>query len=142
MERVRTGIVYVDDDPDDRKRVRDEIEQHIVNPFTYLSTGEELMQRLTDGAVKEPSIILVDLALPGMSGFQVVREVRQHHKHLDRTPMIVVTGSDDRVLMQTAKDVGADAYITKPMKLFSLMYVLKALGRYELEIMDRRPTPA
>jgi DNA-binding response OmpR family regulator len=142
MDKVKTTIVYVDDDPNDRKRVRDEVECHIVNPITYLSTGEELFDRLASREMAEPGIILVDLALPEMSGFDVVKKVRHQHKYLDRTPLIVVTGTDDEVMVETARLVGADAYITKPMTLFSLMYVLRKLGRYELEIMDRRAVPA
>jgi two-component system, OmpR family, alkaline phosphatase synthesis response regulator PhoP len=142
MDKAKTTIVYVDDDPDDRKLVRDQIERHIANPITYLSTGEELFERLANQGLVEPGIILVDLALPGMSGFDVVRKVRHQHKYLDRTPMIVVTGTDDEVMVETARLVGADAYIPKPMTLFSFMSVLRRLGRYELEIMDRRAVPA
>jgi CheY-like chemotaxis protein len=140
-DKTQTTIVYVDDDPEDRKRVRDQVERHIVNPITYLSTGEELFDRLASREMAEPGIILVDLALPEMSGFDVVKKVRHQHKYLDRTPLIVVTGTDDEVMVETARLVGADAYITKPMTLFSLMYVLRKLGRYELEIMDRRAVP-
>jgi FixJ family two-component response regulator len=135
------SLVYVENDLDARKRFRDEIEIHISNPVTYIDSGEEFQARIARHELADPGIVLVDLQLPDMSGFQVVRGVREQHKHLDRTPLIVVTGEGDAGLVQEAKKSGADAYIEKPVTVFSLMHVLKRLGRYELQIMDRRPIP-
>ncbi len=96
------------------------------------------MDRLRDGRLHAPGVLLVDLGLPGMSGFEVVLEIRQRHKYLDRTPIVVVTSAEDLESQETAKAVGADAYIFKPVTLFSMMFVLKKFGRYGLEIHDRR----
>jgi DNA-binding response OmpR family regulator len=135
------SLVYIENDVESRKRMRNEIEVHLSNPVTYIDSGGEFERRLAAGELIEPGIVLVDHALPDMSGFDVVKHVRQQHKNLDRTPLIVVTGSGDERLVESAKRAGADAYIEKPITVFSLMHVLKRLGRYELQILDRRANP-
>jgi CheY-like chemotaxis protein len=135
---TRISLVYVDDSAEDRRIVRDGIEQHLDNPIVYLSKGEELLARLEDGQLQQPGILLVDLDLPGMSGYEVIHAIRQRYKYMDRSPIIVVTAASDEESQETAKAVGADAYIHKPITIFSLMYVLRKLGRYGLEIHDRR----
>jgi CheY-like chemotaxis protein len=141
MPNKLISLVYVDNDAKSRQRMQDEIEIHISNPVTYIDTGEELLARLAREEITTPGIILIDLELPEMSGFQVVRSIREQHKHLDRTPLIIVTGSEDETLVKSSKNVGANAYIIKPVTVFSLMHVLKRFGRYELQIMDRRVVP-
>jgi CheY-like chemotaxis protein len=135
------SLVYIENDVESRKRMRNEIEVHISNPVTYIDSGAEFERRLAEGELTDPGIVLVDYELPDMSGFDVVKHVREQHKDLDRTPLIVVTGSGDDHLVESAKRAGADAYIEKPITVFSLMHVLKRLGRYELQILDRRPNP-
>lgn len=139
--RKPISLIYVDDDAEDRRVFRTQIATHLGNPVYYLQAAEDLLRRIGPEAeerIPEPGIILVDLVLPGMSGYELVRTIRQDYKHLDLTPLIVVTGSYDDASIKTAEEVGADAYIGKPMTVFSLMSVLKGIGRYELEIVDRR----
>lgn len=136
------SIVYVDDDPDDRRAVKEQIERRMRrNPFIYLSRGEELLTRLTDGRIKNPGIIMVDLDLPGMSGYELVRILRAEHKYLDRAAILIVTGTNSPTSKETAREVGADAYVVKPLTLLSMMDVLQRLEHYDLELHDRRIDP-
>ena len=133
------SIIYVDDDPEDRRVVRDQVERRMRrNPFIYLSRGEELLERLVSGQIVNPGIILVDLVLPGMSGYQLVQALRNDHKYLDRTAILIVTGTDTSTSRETAREVGADAYLPKPITLLSLMDALARLEHYDLELRDRR----
>jgi CheY-like chemotaxis protein len=136
---TRISLVYVDDNAEDRRVVRDDIERHLENPITYLSKGQELIERMENKQLQQPGILLVDLDLPGgMSGYELIHAIRHRYKYMDRCPIIVVTAASDEESQETAKMVGADAYIHKPITIFSLMYVLRKLGRYGLEIHDRR----
>jgi CheY-like chemotaxis protein len=133
------SIIYVDDDPDDRQAVRDQVERRMRrNPFIYLSRGEELLERLASGHIVNPGIILVDLVLPGMSGYQLVQALRAEHKYLDHAAILIVTGTDTSTSRETAREVGADAFIPKPLTLLSLMDALQRLEHYDLELRDRR----
>lgn len=72
-----------------------------------------------------PEVIILDLGLPDISGFDVIRGVRAH----SRTPIIVLsarTGSQDKV---TALDLGADDYVTKPFSIDELLARLRAAAR-------------
>lgn len=139
------SIVYVDDDPVDRQLFRTEIAPHLLNPVYYLSSAEDLLHRLGEGApdrIADPGLIFVDLVLPGMSGYELVRTIRQERKHLDLTPLIVVTGTWNEESIATAKEVGADYYIGKPMTVYTLNSALKELnaqlGQFGLAVVRRQ----
>jgi two-component system KDP operon response regulator KdpE len=85
---------------------------------------------LTAAAAQPPEVILLDLGLPDLTGFEVIRAVRAY----SQTPIIVLsarTGSGDKV---TALDLGADDYVTKPFSIDELLARLRAA--------TRRATPA
>jgi CheY-like chemotaxis protein len=137
------SLVYVEDNPDDRRQFRNLIAaSHLRNPVFYLNSGEDLIGRLREQSqerIADPGIILVDVVLPGMSGYELVQQIRGEFKHLDHTPLIVVTGSYDEASSETAREIGADGYLGKPVRFFSLMYVLSELPpQYELEIVKRQ----
>ncbi len=70
-------------------------------------------------------IVVLDLGLPDVSGFDVIRAIRRY----DNRPIIVLsarTGSSDKV---TALDLGADDYVTKPFSIDELLARLRAAGR-------------
>jgi two-component system KDP operon response regulator KdpE len=85
---------------------------------------------LTAAAAQPPEVILLDLGLPDLTGFDVIKGVRAY----SRTPIIVLsarTGSSDKV---TALDLGADDYVTKPFSIDELLARVRAA--------TRRATPA
>lgn len=80
---------------------------------------------LTAAAAGELDLILLDLGLPDLSGFEVIKAVRKYAA----TPIIVLsarTGSSDKV---TALDLGADDYVTKPFSIEELLARLRATTR-------------
>lgn len=85
---------------------------------------------LTAAAAAHPDVLVLDLGLPDLSGFDVIRALRQY----SQVPIIVLsarTGSSDKV---TALDLGADDYVTKPFNVEELFARLRAA--------TRRATPA
>jgi CheY-like chemotaxis protein len=141
MPRSFAPIIYVEDDPADRKRFRDEIAKYLSNHVDYLSSAEDLLARVgawTPEQLEKPPIMLVDIVLPGMSGYELVSKIRQEYKHLDLSPLIIVTGDYNATTKSTAKAVGADWFIGKPITVFTLIDALKHVGKYELGIIDRR----
>ena len=61
----------------------------------------------------EPAAVLLDLKMPGMSGFQVLEWIDNNGLR-DRWPIIVLSGSDQAVDIQRALRMGASAYLVKP----------------------------
>jgi CheY-like chemotaxis protein len=66
-----------------------------------------------------PDLIVSDVQMPGMTGFQVLDEVRRNPE-LASTPVILLTALSDRVHMRHGMTAGADDYITKPFELSEL----------------------
>jgi two-component system cell cycle response regulator len=79
-----------------------------------------------DAALRErPDVILCDLALPGMDGYEVARQVKAH-RDLRTIPIVAVTASvmaDDRTRVVTA---GFDGYITKPITPETFVHEVEA----------------
>jgi DNA-binding response OmpR family regulator len=77
-----------------------------------------------DLAIKhDPDIILLDVAMPGISGFEVCKELRK--KGLD-TPIIMLTAKSDEIDRVVGLEIGADDYVTKPFSLRELLARIRA----------------
>ena len=80
---------------------------------------------LLAASTESPDVILLDLGLPDLSGFDVIRGVRAYSS----VPIVVLsarTGSSDKV---TALDLGADDYVTKPFSIEELLARIRAVAR-------------
>ncbi len=80
---------------------------------------------LTKAAAEQPDVLILDLGLPDLSGFEVIKALRQYSE----VPIIVLsarTGSSDKV---TALDLGADDYVTKPFNVEELFARVRAAAR-------------
>ncbi len=73
----------------------------------------------------EYGLLILDLALPDGSGFDVCRKVRQ----FSRAPILFLTASDEEVNIVMGLDMGGDDYVTKPFRLNELMSRINALLR-------------
>jgi DNA-binding response OmpR family regulator len=74
-----------------------------------------------------PSIVFLDLNMPGVTGFDVLGFLKREPK-LAKVPVIVVTSDDQPESARRAKEAGADAYIVKPVNLDVLEEALKDLN--------------
>lgn len=72
-----------------------------------------------------PDLIVLDIMLPGMDGFEVCREIRKE----TNTPVLMLTARDDEIDRVVGLEVGADDYLTKPFSMRELMARVKALLR-------------
>lgn len=77
---------------------------------------------LTSALEDEPDLILLDVMLPGMDGFEVLRRVREK----SQVPVIMLTAREEETDKVEALDMGADDYITKPFSMRELMARVKA----------------
>jgi len=71
-----------------------------------------------------PSIVVSDLAMPGMNGFELFQEVRKSVEY-ESLPFVFLTAVDDFYAKKFGRELGGAAYITKPVDLDELEQVLK-----------------
>ncbi|RPJ52169.1 MAG: DNA-binding response regulator, partial [Chloroflexi bacterium] len=82
-------------------------------------TGLEIARRV------HPVLIVLDIMLPGMDGFEVCRVLRQEMN----TPVLMLTARDDEIDRVVGLEVGADDYMTKPFSMRELIARVKAMLR-------------
>lgn len=119
-------ILVVEDDPSLREALAYNLrrEDHAVSLAEDAPTAVSLARR------RKPDLILLDLMLPGGSGFDVCREIRA----FSAAPIIIVTARGEDVDRVVGLEIGADDYVTKPFSLRELMARVKAnLRRVELD---------
>jgi DNA-binding response OmpR family regulator len=91
-----------------------------------------------------PDLVLLDVMLPGVDGFEVCRVIRQEMT----TPVLMLTARDDEIDRVVGLEVGADDYMTKPFSMRELMARVKAmlrrvrLIREEIQSESGAPQPA
>ncbi|MDK2938463.1 MAG: two-component system, cell cycle response regulator [Methanolobus sp.] len=101
------------------------------------STGEEALKIVKK---EEPDLILLDVVMPGMDGFDVCRTIKHDYK-LDFIPVIMLTALTSRNDHQKGIEVGADDFLKKPADRFELDKKITALLRikeqHDLLLQDR-----
>jgi DNA-binding response OmpR family regulator len=80
----------------------------------------------------KPDLILLDIMLPGMDGFEVCRKLRSEVS----TPVLMLTARDDEIDRVVGLEVGADDYLTKPFSMRELIARVKAMLRRVKIIRD------
>jgi CheY-like chemotaxis protein len=82
-----------------------------------------------------PALILLDLKLPGMSGLELLRWLRQQ-KNLRRIPVLVLTSETDPSYMEAAYDAGANSYLLKSPVPEEIDRVVTLITNYWLDLNE------
>jgi DNA-binding response OmpR family regulator len=122
----RETILVVDDEPAIIQVVRDRLtrEGFVVSSAP---TGERALALVSGDA---PDLIILDLMLPDLDGFEVLRRLRQSGRD---EPVIVLTARDDDVDMIVGLELGADDYVVKPFNPRALAARVRAVLRRRAE---------
>ena len=110
---------------DDNAQIVDILSQYIKKegwPMLAAKTGEEALA-LFDAA--EPSLILLDIMLPGVDGLEVCRRIRR----VSGVPILMITAKDEDADRILGLDIGADDYIVKPFSPGEVMARIRAVLR-------------
>lgn len=110
---------------DDNKQISSILKEYAkMEGFTpYLAaSGEEALQLFKE---KKPDIILLDVMMPGMDGFEVCRQIRRNSS----VPIIMVTARGEDFEKIMGLDIGADDYIVKPFSPSEVMARVRAVLR-------------
>jgi two-component system alkaline phosphatase synthesis response regulator PhoP len=76
---------------------------------------------------KKPDLVIADIAMPGIDGYQVVTQIRGMDVEGTRTPIIILTAHEQSVMREYAQEIGADLYLTKPVTTRQLIDKIQEL---------------
>jgi CheY-like chemotaxis protein len=125
-EGKRRAILVVDDNADNRALLR-ELLQPIGFELLEAESGERALALALE---RTPDVILMDLAMPGMDGFEATRRLRQRPE-LARTVIIASSASISEAERQTSLSAGCDDFLPKPVQAGALLELLRATLRLE-----------
>jgi DNA-binding response OmpR family regulator len=111
-------VLVVDDDDTIRMVLRRVVETAGAT-ITEAPTGEDGLRALYDG---RPDVVILDIGLPGIDGWQVLERIRQ----LTDVPVVMLSAHDDELEKVRALQAGADDYVTKPFGAPELLARLQA----------------
>jgi DNA-binding response OmpR family regulator len=104
-------ILVCDDEPYILMALTDAVEMEGYECVTAIN-GKEALQKARE---ELPDLIMLDIMMPFMDGYEVCRELKADASTRD-IPVIMLTAKSQQVDIQKGKDVGADDYITKPFR--------------------------
>lgn len=129
------NIVMIEDDEGHARLIEKNIRRAgISNHIKHFLDGNSALDYLyhaPDGpALNGPALILLDLNLPDMSGTDILQRIKADGNPLKRTPVIVLTTTDDKLEIQRCYDLGANVYITKPVDYENFATAIRQLGLF------------
>lgn len=124
-------ILIVDSAPETRRQLRESLPAH---GYECLE-ATDAEAALTAYGREKPVMVVLDPALPGEDGFDVVRDIRKRAL----TPIVILSARDDPESKVHALELGANDYVTKPFHLDELLSHLRVALRQGLQAMGRSP---
>lgn len=133
-EHRAINIIMVEDDEGHARLIEKNIRRAgISNALRHFSDGTSALDYLFNDAQgpsqSGPALILLDLNLPDMSGLDILARIKGDDK-LKRSPVVVLTTTDDKVEIERCYDMGANVYITKPVNYESFSDAIRQLGLF------------
>lgn len=135
------NILLVEDNKMDVELTMDAFrEARLRNSIHVASNGEEALDYLFGRAVYAdrekhplPGLILLDLKMPRVDGFEVLRQVKSS-PGLKRIPVIVLTSSEEEGDRALSYDIGANSYLVKPVSFEGFLHVVQQIEGYWLSL--------
>lgn len=132
-------ILLVEDNAGDVRLTREALrDAKVRNNMMVASDGEEALEYLRQEGkhadAARPDLILLDLNLPRMNGFEVL-DVIKEDALLKRIPVVILTTSQAEQDIIRSYNLHANAYVTKPVDLDQFIKVIKSIEDFWLEIV-------
>lgn len=123
-------------------------EARLANFIQVATTGEEALDYLEGQrefsdrqAHPLPDLILLDLKMPGIDGFEVLKKLKATDK-LKRIPVIILTSSKEEGDRALSYDLGVNSYLVKPVSFDGFLHTVKEIGEYWIVLNVRPPLNA
>ena len=134
-------ILLVEDNPDDEFLTRDALRAGgVLHEVVVVRDGAEAVDWIftDEGAhsvARTPDLVLLDLKLPKMSGFDVLERIRSDERTRS-LPVVILTSSSEFNDIQRSYATGANGYVRKPVNFSEFVRAVQALGVYWLTVNE------
>ncbi len=134
----KAKILIVEDEP----TLLETLKYNLMRQGYEAVTATDGMRALPTARAEKPDLVILDVMLPGLDGFEICRILRQEMS----LPILMLTARDEEVDKIVGLEVGADDYLTKPFSMRELLARVKAqlrrvrMLREEFEATGREPT--
>lgn len=118
---------------DDQSSVRQLLEDYLTEQGFRVFTSPDGQNALYQARHEPPDLILLDIMMPKMDGYQFLRAYRQERQ----TPVIIITAREEETDAVLGLDLGADDYVVKPFRMRELLARIRALLRRAEETPDK-----
>lgn len=132
----QVSILLVEDDPGHARLIVKNLRRsNITNDIVVLEDGQEALDYLfctglyEDRARPSPMLVLLDLNLPVLDGYQVLKRMKEDER-TKRIPVIILTTTDDTREVARCYDLGCNVYITKPVDYQRFSEAIRKIGLF------------
>jgi CheY-like chemotaxis protein len=143
MNAVPVTILLIEDDPGHARLIEKNVRRAgVSNEIQHMLDGTTALQHLFERGEKvktDPVLVLLDLNLPDMSGIDILQRIKADPV-MKRTPVIVLTTTDDKMEIQRCYDLGCNVYITKPVEYEGFAAAIRQLGLFLTVMQVPEPT--
>lgn len=122
VQSERPLVLYIEDEPDLREDVAEELDEAGIDTLVA-NDGEQALSLLGNA---RPDLILCDITLPGMSGYDLLQVLRQTRPDLADIPFVFLTAQTDPKQVVDGKKAGADDYLIKPVDFDLMLATIQA----------------
>ncbi|NBS49700.1 MAG: DNA-binding response regulator [Verrucomicrobia bacterium] len=136
MEAMRDRVLVVEDEKD----VRDMLRLNLKAGGFDVLEAHNGAEGLAIAKAELPSVVILDLMMPEMSGMEVCRALRRNPA-TSRIPILMLTAKSTEVDKVAGLEVGADDYVTKPFSPRELLLRVRAVARRQPDQGVAKPTP-
>jgi CheY-like chemotaxis protein len=136
------NILLAEDSPMDVELTLEALQEH--HNISVVEDGEAALDYLyRRGAYAgrepgNPDLILLDLKLPKLNGLQVLEQIKKCEL-LRTVPVVVLTSSKEQPDLRTAYDLGANAYVVKPVVFDQFMEAVRQIGKFWAGLNETPP---
>ena len=128
-EAQRSTIVIIENDLDIQEMIAFNFRQEGYRVFCSM-TGEDGLHKIK---TKKPTIVILDWMLPGMSGIEVCKSIRED-EDIKHTKVLMLTAKSEEANMILGLEIGADDYMTKPFSTKVLIAKINSIVRRKHEL--------
>ena len=132
---LRTVLLVEDSIADAEMAMDALVEAHLANPVVHVEDGVDCLDYLyARGAwagreTGDPAVVLLDIKMPRMNGLEVLTRMRADER-MRRIPVVILSSSREETDLARSWDLGANAYVIKPVDVDQFFDAVRTLGRF------------